>query len=125
MFSSVENSDFNSKTNANTNLDIENNSLTMAITNNLNMNNLSKFLDFDEFVNVKRLEKGLRSIFVPHSPGVYVSINLNPTPIDSTTNFDENYDINKYYKCNAILNVDSLDAELKELLMYNKIILFL
>ena len=117
------------KTNTGTNNEITSDqincqNLTMAITNNINLNNLSKFLDLEEFVNVKRLEKGFRSIFVPHSPGVYVCINLNPLPMEATSNFDSNYEVNKFYRCNSILNIDSFDAELRELLMYElKIIL--
>ncbi len=80
----------------------------MGITN---LHNLTKFPEPDEFINVKRLEKGLRSIFVPHSPGVYISINLNSEYTET------NFDVNKYFKCNAILNIYSLDAELRELLM--------
>lgn len=113
---------YNNKTNVNTNdiisdnININNNSLTMQISN-LNLNNLSKFLDVEEFIHVKRLERGLRSIFVPHSPGVYVCIHLNPSPVDTTSNFEANYEYNKFYKCNAILNLECIDNELKELLL--------
>jgi len=89
----------------------------MGITN-LNINNITKLLEVEDFINVKRLEKGLRSIFVPHSPGVYVSINLNSCANDATSNLDCNYDENKYFKCNSILNINSLNSDLKELLMY-------
>jgi hypothetical protein len=66
-------------------------------------------------LNNIRLEKGIRTIFVPHSAGVYVSINL----INNVSlNYDSNFELNKYYKCNAILNLDCLENELKELLMY-------
>jgi hypothetical protein len=61
------------------------------------------------------LEKGIRTIFVPHSAGVYVSVNLSNS---YGANFDSNnFEINKYFKCNAILNLETMDPELKELLM--------
>jgi hypothetical protein len=86
----------------------------MAITNLTNLN-FNKFFE-DEFINIKRLERGIRTIFVPHSPGVYVSISLSNSYLDP--NFNEiNHEVNKYYKCNAILNLECVDAELKELLM--------
>jgi hypothetical protein len=91
------------------------NTLTMAIT----QTHLQKYLDSEEIVNIKKLEKGVRTIFVPHSPGVYTAIHLSMTTtgtMQNATNFDSNYEVNKFFKCNAILNIDSFDAELKELL---------
>ncbi len=61
-----------------------------------------------------RIDKGTRAIFVPHSAGLYVNINL--------TNADE-LESDKYFKCNAILNIDNLDNDLRELLWYIFIIL--
>ncbi len=109
------------KTNINTQNDLTEkfnyNTLTMAITNNgLNLNNLTKLFDSEEIINIKKLEKGVRTIFVPHSAGVYVSINLNPNNMESITNFDSNFEVNKFFKCNAILNIENFDPELKELL---------
>ena len=86
-------------------------------------NSLKIFLTNENFFyfNLKiRLERGVKSIFVPHSPGVYVSITLNSmSDIHgiSNTNFDSNFD-NKFFKCNAILNLNSFDNELRDLLMY-------
>ena len=68
--------------------------------------------------NFCRLEPGIKSIFVPHSQGVYISITLNG--IDENTlsnNFESNYEQNKFFKCNAILNLDSFDQEIRDLLM--------
>jgi hypothetical protein len=134
----TDHTNLNGKTGANTLNEITNDNLianTMSPLGNMNTNmttnfmnnnlgNLAKLLNLSEiedYVNVKKLEKGVRSIFVPHSPGVYVCINLNvntmPVNNDTTVNFDSNYEVNKYYKCNAILNIDGLDGELKELLM--------
>jgi hypothetical protein len=87
----------------------------MAITN-LNLNNLTKLFE-DELINIKKLEKGIRCIFVPHSPGVYVSISLSNSHLDPILLNEVNYEVNKYFSCNAILNLESMDAELKELLM--------
>lgn len=84
----------------------------MAITNYL-----TKFTESDELVNIKRLEKGMRTIFIPHSNGIYVSLNLNSSPIDMTTNFEGNFETNKYFKCNSILNLESIEENLRELLM--------
>jgi hypothetical protein len=80
---------------------------------------LQKFIDIEEIVNIRKLEKGIRTIFVPHSPGVYIAIHLSIASTGTTehaTNFDSNYEVNKFFKCNAILNIDNFDAELKELL---------
>jgi len=67
------------------------------------------------------MEKGIKAIFVPHSPGVYVSITLNSMNSDShttsNTNFNSNFENDKYFKCNAILNINSMNNELKDLLM--------
>ncbi len=52
-----------------------------------------------------RIDKGIRTIFVPHSAGIYVNINLTSYELDD-----------KYFKCNAILNIESLDNDLKDLL---------
>ena len=83
---------------------------------NFNMNNLTKLFE-EEFINIKKLELGIRSIFVPHSPGIYVSISLNCNQFDPNLIHELNNEVNKYYRCNAILNLESLDAELKELLL--------
>jgi len=90
----------------------------MGITNLTNLN-FNKIFE-EEFINIKRLDRGIKAIFVPHSPGVYVSISLGVLNMEQNQNFpNENIqEINKYYKCNAILNLDCVDAELKELLMY-------
>jgi len=69
--------------------------------------------DLDYFISVKKLEKGLGSIFVPHSPGVYVCISLNK--IDQNDDFDCD---NKYYRCNTILDLEALDVKTRELLLY-------
>lgn len=69
-----------------------------------------------------RLEKGVKAIFVPHSAGIYVCINLNSvannyiTDNNSQGNYDSNYE-NKFFKCNAILSLEYFDSDLKELLM--------
>ncbi len=89
---------------------------TMVISN-YNIGNLTKLFE-EEFINIKKLELGIKSIFVPHSPGIYVSISLNFTQSEASLTNEFNYEVNKYHKCNAILNLESLDAELKELLMY-------
>jgi hypothetical protein len=65
------------------------------------------------------LEKGNRCIFVPHSAGVYVSITLNPCENNvANLQYDTEYNVNKYYQCNSLLNIDSVDEELRDLLMY-------
>jgi len=96
---------------------------TLAITSNV-----LKY-DNDEFVSVKRLEKGTKAVFVPHSAGIYVSINLNSvanysTNVDSNSqgNYDSNMD-NKFFKCNAILSLEMFEPELKELLMEHSLII--
>jgi len=100
---------------------------TLAITSNI--------LRYDdEYVSVKKLDKGTKVIFVPHSPGTYVCINLNnaanyttnnvanyTTNVDSN-NYDSNMD-NKFFKCNAILSMEYFDSELKELLIENSLII--
>jgi hypothetical protein len=67
------------------------------------------------------LDKGIKAIFVPHSPGVYVSITLNSMSQDSHTtsnsNFNSHFEHDKYFRCNAILNLKSMHNELKDLLM--------
>ena len=67
------------------------------------------------------MEKGIKSIFVPHSQGVYISITLNTTATAenslSNNNFETNYEQNKFFKCNAILNLESFDQEIKDLLL--------
>jgi len=97
---------------------------TLAITSNI-----LKY-ENDEFVSVKKLEKGVKAIFVPHSAGIYVCINLNSTMnyntnIDNNSqgNFDSNNDNNKFFKCNAILSMECFDGELKELLMEHSLII--
>jgi len=90
---------------------------TMVISN-FNISNLTKLFE-EEFINIKKLEQGIKSIFVPHSPGIYVSISLNFNQSDPNLINEFNYEVNKYHKCNAILNLESLDAELKELLLYD------
>jgi len=96
---------------------------TLAITSNI-----LKY-DNDEFVSIKRLEKGTKAVFVPHSAGIYVCINLNSvanytTNADSNSqgNYDSNMD-NKFFKCNAILSLEYFEPELKELLMEHSLII--
>lgn len=67
-------------------------------------------LDFDDFLNFRRLEKGLRTIFIPHSQGVYVSISL------SDENNEDPNESNKYFKVRGILDIESLDSTTQELL---------
>ena len=73
-----------------------------------NITNLKS--EIEEYISFKKLEKGIRSIFVPHSPGVYVCISLNNDEFDCD---------NKFYKCKAILDIDSLDSKTKDLLLYS------
>jgi hypothetical protein len=88
----------------------------MGITNLSNIN-FNKIFE-EEFINIKRLDRGIKAIFVPHSPGVYVSISLGISNMEQNLTNENNQEVNKYYKCNAILNLDCVDSELKELLMY-------
>jgi len=89
---------------------------SLAITSNFYVN--------DDFVSIKKLEKGKRAVFVPHSAGIYVSINLNSFSHQENNqgNFDSNID-NKFYKCNAILSLELFEEELKELLMEHSLII--
>lgn len=77
----------------------DNNCLT-----NINFANLTKLSDLEE-VNVKKLEKGNRAIFIPFNEGIYVPIVLN--------NSDEDQ---KIFYCNYVLNLNSFDSGIKEVI---------
>ena len=49
-----------------------------------------------------------------------MSISLSSINSDNQTanNFESNFENNKYFKCNAILNLNSFDNELRDMLMY-------
>ena len=74
---------------------------------NINLTNLTKLTD-DEYVNIKKLEKGSRCIFVPYAEGIYVPICLS---------FNESEDEGKVFKSNYILNISKFDDNMKFLLM--------
>lgn len=76
-----------------------------------NIPNHIKF-DMEDLISVTKLEKGLRTIFVPHSQGVYVSISLN-----KSDEFDDMDSDNKFFQCKVILELDTLESKIKELLM--------
>ena len=81
---------------------LENNGLTQYNTTKL-------FSDVEELVNIKKLEKGIRCLFVPFSEGLYVPIMLNK--------IDYNSEEGKVYKCQYILSISNFDSNLKELIL--------
>ena len=83
-----------------------------GITNEINTNYMnSEIFGVDDVIHYKKIEKGINCIFVPHSEGVYVCINLS-----------ENEGESKLYKCKYVLNFSAFDEELKELIIENSLI---
>ena len=80
----------------------DNNCLT-----NINLTNLTRLTDLEEFVNIKKLEKGNRAIFIPFCEGIYVPICL------SNSNSDEE---SKLYHCGFVLNINNLDKNIQEVM---------
>ena len=63
-----------------------------------------------DVISYKKIEKGLKCIFVPHSEGIYVCINLSETIRPGF-----GLDSNRYFYCRYILNLNSIEEELREL----------
>lgn len=83
-----------------------------GITNEINTNYMnSEGFPIDEIIHYKKVEKGVNCIFVPHSEGIYVCINLSENEVKQ-----------KLYKCRYVLNFGSFDEELKELIIENSLI---
>eukprot|EP00340_Litonotus_pictus_P010753 CAMPEP_0170538874 /NCGR_PEP_ID=MMETSP0209-20121228/103579_1 /TAXON_ID=665100 ORGANISM="Litonotus pictus, Strain P1" /NCGR_SAMPLE_ID=MMETSP0209 /ASSEMBLY_ACC=CAM_ASM_000301 /LENGTH=957 /DNA_ID=CAMNT_0010840665 /DNA_START=605 /DNA_END=3475 /DNA_ORIENTATION=- len=85
----------------------DNNCLT-----NINLTNLTKMVELEEYINIKRIEKGNRAIFIPFCEGVYV-------PISLCSNEEET----KMYYCNYILNINSFDKGLQEVINENSLLI--
>lgn len=79
----------------------DNNCLT-----NINLTNLTKMTELEEYVNIKRLDKGNRAIFIPFCEGIYVPICLSNSDDDS-----------KMYFCNYILNINGFDKGIQQEIM--------
>ena len=71
----------------------------------------------DEILQIKRIDKGSRCIFVPHSEGIYTCINLS-----SPFQLEGGEDLDNYYKCDFILNLNSFNEEMKDLIVENSLI---
>lgn len=71
----------------------------------------------DDIIQIKRIDKGSRCIFVPHSEGIYTCINLS-NPIHP----EGEEDLDNYYKCDFILDLNSFNEEMKDLIVENSLI---
>ena len=80
------------------------------INNNSEINNYN-----DEVLNYKKIEKGLRCIFVPYSDGIFICINLSEED-------EEIINHNQFFNCKYILDLNSFDEELKNLIVENSLI---
>lgn len=76
-----------------------------CLTNNY-LTNLTKV--YDDMLSIKKLDKGVKCVFVPYSEGIYIPICLNQYESD---------DENKVFRCSFILNIDSFEDHLKELIV--------
>lgn len=85
---------------------------TNALTNEINL-----FTSDLDVISYKKIEKGLKCIFVPHSEGIYVCINLSETIRPGF-----GLDSNRYFYCRYILNLNSIEEELRELIIENSLI---
>ena len=79
--------------------------------------NLSHF--DDDVLYYKKLEKGLRCIFVPFSSGIFVCINLNENLIEKGGDNKSNM---SNYECKYILDLNSFDKNLSKIIMDNSLI---
>ena len=70
-----------------------------------------------DYVKVGNVTKGSRGIFVPHSEGVYVLLNLT---LPDNQNKDEE---EEFFQCEYILDLDSFDSERKDILLENSLII--
>ena len=119
IFELSETNKFTVTNNQNEHLNTKSN--TNALTNEINLIGTDLLLsktEPDDVIFYKRIEKGLKSIFVPHSEGIYVSINLSENIF---TGYNTEFN-NNYFKCKYILNLNSIEEELKELIIENSLI---
>ena len=86
---------------------------TQEITNYTNNNSQINYNE--EVLNYKKVEKGLRCIFVPYSDGIFICINLSEE--DEEINNE-----NQFFNCKYILDLESFDEELKNLIVENSLI---
>ena len=78
-------------------------------------NNNSQINYNEEVLSYKKIEKGLRCIFVPYSDGIFICINLSEED-------EEIINENQFFNCKYILDLSSFDEELKNLIVENSLI---
>ena len=85
-----------------------------------NTNDLTLSMPIDEdIIYYKKIEKGLRCIFVPFSENIFVCINLS-----QNLEGRENNDLypQSYYDCKYILDLNSFNQELSKIIIDNSLI---
>ena len=88
---------------------------TKANTNDLTLT----FPNDDEVIYYKKIEKGLRCIFVPFIENIFVCINLSEN-LEGRVGKDMYPQ--SFYECKYILDLNSLDQELSKIIVNNSLI---
>lgn len=84
-----------------------------------NMNDLNTSIVMKDLIHYKSIDKGSMCIFVPHSEGIYVCVDLSEK-IDINDEYEKD---NMYYKCKYVLDLDSFKEDLKEFIILNSLII--
>ena len=99
-----------------------NQSLSSKVTKtNTTNNDLTLSLPLDEdILYYKKIEKGLRCIFVPFSDNIFVCINLSENLAEERRENDMYSQ--SYYECKYILDLSSFNQELSKIIVDNSLI---
>ena len=98
-----------------------NQSLNSKVTKTNTTNDLTLSLPLEEdILYYKKIEKGLRCIFVPFSDNIFVCINLSENLVEERRENDMNSQ--SYYECKYILDLSSFNQELSKIIVDNSLI---
>ena len=93
--------------------------LTQTQGTKSNTNDLNLTLDNNDIIYFKKIEKGLRCIFVPFYENIFVCINLSENMLKEN---DNNTGPLSNYECKYILDLNSFNNDLSKIIVDNSLI---
>ena len=84
-----------------------------------NTNDLTLSLDNEDIIYYKKIEKGMRCIFVPFYENIFVCINLSENMLEEKVSETSPLSI---YQCKYILDLNSFNNDLSKIIVDNSLI---